>query len=50
MRCRVDVFVTQTMIQETWLPSRFLANAYRSNSDILAISGTPQNYHVFMAL
>jgi hypothetical protein len=42
MRCRVNVFVTQTMIQETWLPSRCLAMDGRSDSDIPAPSGTPQ--------
>jgi hypothetical protein len=42
MRCRVNVFVTQTMIQETWLPSRCLAMGGRSDSDIPAFSGTPQ--------
>jgi hypothetical protein len=42
MRFRVNVFVTQTMIQKTWLPSRCLAMDGRSDSDISAFSGTPQ--------
>jgi hypothetical protein len=46
MRCRVNVFVTQTIIQETWLPSRCLAMDGRSDSDIPAFSGTPQYCHV----
>jgi hypothetical protein len=32
------------MIQETWLPSRCLATDGRSDSDIPAFSGTPQDY------
>jgi hypothetical protein len=46
MRCHVNVFVTQTIIQETWLPSRFLAMDGRSDSDIPGFSGTPQYYMV----
>jgi hypothetical protein len=42
MRWRVNVFVTQTMIQETWLPNRCLTMGGRSDSDIPAFSGTPQ--------
>jgi hypothetical protein len=42
MRCRVNVFVTQTMIEETWLRSCCLAMEGRSDSDIPAFSGTPQ--------
>jgi hypothetical protein len=44
MRCRGNVFVTQTMIQETWLPSRCPAMDGRSDSDIPAFSGTPQYF------
>jgi hypothetical protein len=45
MRCRVNAFVTQTMIQETWLPSRCLAMEGRSDSDIIRLlGGTPQYY------
>jgi hypothetical protein len=36
--------VTQTMNQETWLPSRCLAMDGRSDSDIPAFSGMPQYY------
>jgi hypothetical protein len=43
----MNVFVTQTMIQETWLPSRCLAMDGRPDSDIPAFSGTP---HYFMAV
>jgi hypothetical protein len=42
MLCRVNVFVTQTMIQKTCLPSRCLAMDSRSDSGIPAFSGTPQ--------
>jgi hypothetical protein len=46
MHCRVNVFVAQTMIQETWLPSRCLAMDGLSDSDIPAFSGTPQYYSI----
>jgi hypothetical protein len=42
----VDVFVTQTMIQETWLPSRCLAMDGRSDSNIPVFSRTSQYYFV----
>jgi hypothetical protein len=38
MRFRVNAFVTQTMIKETWLPSRCLAMDGRSDSDIIQLS------------
>jgi hypothetical protein len=44
MRCRVNVFVTQTIVQEIWFPSRSLAMGGRSDSDIPAFSGTPQYF------
>jgi hypothetical protein len=40
--CRVNVLVTQTIIQATWLRSRCLAMDGRSYSHIPAFSGTPQ--------
>jgi hypothetical protein len=43
MRFRVIVFVTQTVIQETWLLSRCLAMDGCYDSDIIQLlGGTPQ--------
>jgi hypothetical protein len=45
MRCRVNAFVTQKMIQETWLLSRCLAVDGRSDSDIIQLlDGTAQYF------
>jgi hypothetical protein len=38
---RVNAFVTQTMIQVTWLPSLYLEINGLSTSDIPAFNGTP---------
>jgi hypothetical protein len=47
MHCRVNVFITQTMIQETWLLRRCLAMVGRSDSDVIRLlGGTPQYYDI----
>jgi hypothetical protein len=46
MRCRVNVFGTQTIIQVTWLPSCCLAKDGCSNSYIIRLlGGMPQYGH-----
>jgi hypothetical protein len=48
MRCHVNAFVTQTMIQETWLPMRCLATDGRSDSDIIRLlGGTPHYFRAY---
>jgi hypothetical protein len=47
MRCRVNVFVTYTMIQETWLQSRCLEMDGRSNSDIIRLLAARNNISPF---
>jgi hypothetical protein len=47
MRCRVNAFVIQTMIQETWLPSRCLAMDGLSDSDTIRLLGRTPRYYCF---
>jgi hypothetical protein len=50
MRCRVNEFVTQTMIQETCLPSRCPAMDGRSDSDIIRRLGCTPHYYNFLVV